>query len=91
MLSAVKSVFEIAAAGKITISTKEFAAHTYPSREDSRIRLSELTTYGKELISMINHTRQRIMREALEDWTPEEKTNLLNHLRRLSDSLNKFD
>lgn len=40
---------------------------------------------------MINHTRQRIMREALEDWTPEEKTNLLNHLRRLSDSLNKFD
>ncbi|MDR9855566.1 MarR family transcriptional regulator [Paenibacillus sp. VCA1] len=50
--------------------------HTYPSSEDSRIRLSELTIYGEELISMINHTRQRIMREALEDWTPEEKTNV---------------
>ncbi|MUT65799.1 MarR family winged helix-turn-helix transcriptional regulator [Paenibacillus sp. NEAU-GSW1] len=64
---------------------------TYPSSEDSRVRLSELTSYGKEIHSMINLTRQRIMREAMGDWTPGEKTGLLNNLRRLSDSLNKFE
>lgn len=65
--------------------------HTYPSNEDSRIRVSELTNYGKEVNSIINLTRQRIMREALADWTPEEKTHLLNNLKRLFDSLSKFD
>ncbi len=65
--------------------------HTYPSSEDSRVRVSELTDYGKEINSLINSTRQRIMREALADWTSEEKTRLLTHLMRLSDSLNKFD
>jgi len=65
--------------------------HTYPSSEDSRIRVSELTAYGKEINSTIDLTRQRIMQEALTDWTPEEKTRLLNDLRRLHDSLNKFD
>ncbi|RUT29597.1 MarR family transcriptional regulator [Paenibacillus zeisoli] len=65
--------------------------HTYPSVDDSRIRLSELTSYGKEIYSMINSTRQRLMQEALGDWTPEDKNSLLNHLRRLTDSLNKFD
>ncbi|WP_019639230.1 MarR family winged helix-turn-helix transcriptional regulator [Paenibacillus fonticola] len=64
---------------------------TYPSNEDSRIRVSELTNYGKEVNSVINLTRQRIMREALADWTPEEKTHLLNNLKRLFDSLSKFD
>lgn len=65
--------------------------HTYPSGEDSRIRLSELTSYGKEIYSMISSTRQRLMQEALGDWTAEEKSGLLNHLRRLTDSLNKLD
>lgn len=64
---------------------------TYPSSEDSRIRLSELTDDGEKIISMINVTRQRIMREALAEWTPEEKNGLLNNLRRLIEALNKFD
>jgi len=64
---------------------------TYPSSSDSRIRMSELTKHGEEINSMISHTRQRIMQEALEDWTIEEKNRLLNHLKRLFEALQKFD
>lgn len=46
---------------------------TYPSSSDSRIRMSELTKHGEEINSIISLTRQRIMREALADWTIEEK------------------
>ncbi|WP_433944734.1 MarR family winged helix-turn-helix transcriptional regulator [Paenibacillus sp. SN-8-1] len=65
--------------------------HTYPSSSDSRIRVSELTEYGEEVISTINLTRERIMREALADWSPEERSDLLDHLRRLFESMKKFD
>lgn len=64
---------------------------TYPSGDDSRIRVSELTDRGKEICSIIHSTRQRIMVEALSDWTLEEKTSLFNQLRRLTDSLSKLD
>lgn len=64
---------------------------TYPSDKDSRIRMSELTENGKEIHSLIRRTRQNIMREALSDWTAEEKNSLLNNLTRLSDSLRKYD
>lgn len=64
---------------------------TYPSSSDSRIRVSELTKYGEEVIATINHSRERIMSEALVDWTPEEKSDLLNHLRRLFEVLKRFD
>lgn len=65
--------------------------HTYPSSSDSRIRVSELTKNGEELNTMISLTRERIMREAMADWTLEEKTSLLHNLRRLSESMKKFD
>ncbi|WP_054940977.1 MarR family winged helix-turn-helix transcriptional regulator [Paenibacillus ihuae] len=65
--------------------------HTYPSSSDSRIRVSELTKYGEEINAMISLTRERHMREALADWTLAEKDGLLNHLRRLSESLQRFD
>ncbi|MFP4975222.1 MarR family winged helix-turn-helix transcriptional regulator [Paenibacillus sp. CN-4] len=65
--------------------------HTYPSNSDSRIRVSELTKSGEELNTMISLTRERIMREAMADWTLEEKTNLLHNLRRLFESMKKFD
>ncbi|MEK3722663.1 MarR family winged helix-turn-helix transcriptional regulator [Paenibacillus sp. FSL H8-0034] len=64
---------------------------TYPSSSDSRIRMSELTKHGEEINSIISLTRQRIMREALADWTIEEKNGLLNHLKRLFEALQKFD
>jgi DNA-binding MarR family transcriptional regulator len=60
---------------------------TYPSDADSRIRISELTKYGEEINSKISLTRQRIMREGLSDWNPEQKKELLNNLRRLYESL----
>jgi len=65
--------------------------HTYPSSSDSRIRVSELTKYGKEVIAMINISRERAMIEALADWTLEERSDLLNHLRRLVEALKRFD
>jgi len=65
--------------------------HTYPSHTDSRIRVSELTKYGEEIIAKINLTRERLMREALAEWTPEERSGLLNHLRRLSEAMRRFD
>ncbi|MGY4691042.1 MarR family winged helix-turn-helix transcriptional regulator [Salibacterium sp. K-3] len=65
--------------------------HTYPSSSDSRIRVSELTKYGGEINAMISLARERVMREALADWTPEEKASLLHHLRRLFESLQRFD
>ncbi|HIW33800.1 MAG TPA: MarR family transcriptional regulator [Candidatus Paenibacillus intestinavium] len=65
--------------------------HTYPSSSDSRVRVSELTKNGEEINAMIDLTRGRIMREALDDWTQEEKDGLLNNLRRLFQSLQKFD
>ncbi|WP_426454582.1 MarR family winged helix-turn-helix transcriptional regulator [Paenibacillus sp. S-38] len=65
--------------------------HTYPSSSDSRIRMSELTRYGEEINTMISLTRERIMREGLADWTLEEKNGLLKNLRRLFESLQKFD
>lgn len=65
--------------------------HTYPSSEDSRIRVSELTENGKRIYSLIQSTRQRIMHEALSDWTQEDKTSLLHHLTRLNDLLKKWD
>lgn len=64
--------------------------HTYPSSADSRIRVSELTKYGEEVNSMISLTRERNMREALADWTPEDKNGLFIHLRRLLDSMQRF-
>lgn len=65
--------------------------HTYPSSSDSRIRVSELTKYGEEINTMISLTRERIMGEALADWALEEKNGLLNNLRRLIESLQRFD
>ncbi|WP_342436092.1 MarR family winged helix-turn-helix transcriptional regulator [Paenibacillus sp. FSL L8-0436] len=65
--------------------------HTYPARNDSRIRVSELTNHGKEIYSQINSTRNGILQEALTDWTVDEKQRLLDDLRRLIDSLNKFN
>ncbi|MEW9700773.1 MarR family winged helix-turn-helix transcriptional regulator [Paenibacillus sp. SI8] len=65
--------------------------HTYPSSSDSRIRVSELTKYGEEINTMISLTRERIMREGLADWTMEEKNGLLNSLRRLFESMQRFD
>ncbi|WP_348621685.1 MarR family winged helix-turn-helix transcriptional regulator [Paenibacillus polymyxa] len=64
---------------------------TYPSNVDSRIRISELTKYGEEINSRISLARERIMRDALSDWTPLEKQELLNNLRRLFESLHKID
>jgi DNA-binding MarR family transcriptional regulator len=64
---------------------------TYPSPADSRMRMSELTEDGKNILTMIQSTRQRIMREALGDWTQEEKISLLQHLTRLNDLLKKWD
>ncbi|USB33916.1 MarR family transcriptional regulator [Paenibacillus sp. YPG26] len=65
--------------------------HSYPSSSDSRIRVSELTKSGEEINAMISATRERYLREGLADWTPEEKSGLLNNLRRLFESLQKFD
>ena len=65
--------------------------HTYPSRSDSRIRVSELTKYGEEVNAMISLARERKMREALGDWSLDEKDGLLNHLRRLYESMQKSD
>ncbi|GIP22215.1 MarR family winged helix-turn-helix transcriptional regulator [Paenibacillus sp. J22TS3] len=65
--------------------------HTYPSSSDSRIRVSELTKYGQEINATINLTRERIMREAMADWSVEEQSDLLNHLRRLFESMKTFD
>ncbi|OMF18877.1 MarR family transcriptional regulator [Paenibacillus sp. FSL H8-0548] len=65
--------------------------NTYPSSSDSRIRVSELTKYGEEINAMISLARERVMREALADWTLEEKNGLLNNLRRLFESLQRFD
>lgn len=65
--------------------------HTYPSSSDSRIRVSELTKYGEDINAMINAARERNLREGLADWTPEEKNGLLSNLRRLFESLQKFD
>lgn len=64
---------------------------TYPSNADSRIRISELTKYGEEINSRISLTRESIMRDALSDWTPVEKKELLNNLKRLFESLHKID
>ncbi|GGA46014.1 MarR family winged helix-turn-helix transcriptional regulator [Paenibacillus physcomitrellae] len=64
---------------------------TYPSSSDSRIRVSELTEQGQEINAMINLARERIMREALADWTLEEKAGLLNNLKRLFETMQKFD
>lgn len=65
--------------------------HTYPSSLDSRIRVSELTKYGEEINAMISLTRERIMCEALADWTAEERNGLLNNLRRLFESLKRVE
>ena len=64
---------------------------TYPSSADSRIRVSELTKHGEEINAMIGLARERNMREALADWTPEEKNGLLIHLRRLFETMQRFD
>lgn len=65
--------------------------HSYPSSSDSRVRVSELTSSGKEIMAMINHTRERMMQEAMSDWTKEDKENLLLLLRRLYDTMKKHD
>jgi DNA-binding MarR family transcriptional regulator len=64
---------------------------TYPSSSDSRIRVSELTARGEEVRTMISLARERTMREGLADWTPEEKSDLLDHLRRLFESMRRFE
>ncbi|UJF35717.1 MarR family winged helix-turn-helix transcriptional regulator [Paenibacillus hexagrammi] len=65
--------------------------HTYPSSSDSRIRVSELTKRGEEINGMISLTRERMMREALADWTLEEKNDLKNNLKRLFEAMQRFD
>jgi len=65
--------------------------HTNPSSSDSRIRVSELTTYGEEVRTTISLARERNMREALADWTPEAKRDLLDNLRRLFEALQRFE
>ncbi|WP_138494395.1 MarR family winged helix-turn-helix transcriptional regulator [Paenibacillus pinistramenti] len=65
--------------------------HTYASSADSRVRISELTPYGEEVHAKISDTRERIMREALSDWTPEDRQELLDKLRRLFHSLQQVD
>ncbi|WP_059041321.1 MarR family winged helix-turn-helix transcriptional regulator [Paenibacillus rubinfantis] len=65
--------------------------YTYPSSTDSRIRVSELTKHGEEIITMINLTRERMMQEALADWTQEDKNDLLVHLKRLFETMKKLD
>ncbi|EFM11038.1 transcriptional regulator, MarR family [Paenibacillus curdlanolyticus YK9] len=65
--------------------------HTYASSADSRIRISELTPYGEEVYAKISDTRERIMQEALSDWSQEDRQELLYKLRRLFDSMLKID
>ncbi len=65
--------------------------HTYSSSSDSRIRVSELTKHGEEINAMISLARERNMRDALTDWTPAERKDLLLNLRRLFESLQRFD
>ncbi|RNB57757.1 MarR family transcriptional regulator [Brevibacillus gelatini] len=64
---------------------------TYPSSSDSRIRVSELTKHGEEIIAKINHTRERMMQEALADWTREDKESLLFQLRHLYQTMKRLD
>ncbi|WP_127533756.1 MarR family winged helix-turn-helix transcriptional regulator [Paenibacillus kobensis] len=65
--------------------------HTYPSSSDSRIRVSQLTQHGEEINAMISSARESKMREALADWTLTDKNDLLNHLRRLFESMQRID
>lgn len=64
---------------------------TSPSKEDARVRMSELTEEGQQIVSMIAKTRHSIMREAMADWTEEEKTQLLRALQRFTGALSKID
>ena len=64
---------------------------TYPAARDFRVRMSELSDRGKEIYATIQRTRERIMRDAMNDWKPGDKEHLLQHLTRLVDAMRKLD
>lgn len=64
---------------------------TYQSQSDSRIRMSELTKYGEGVNGIIRKAREKKMSEAFADWTHDEKKDLFIYLKRIAESLQKFD
>ncbi|WP_179946628.1 MarR family winged helix-turn-helix transcriptional regulator [Lactobacillus terrae] len=61
-----------------------------PSLKDSRVRISTLTEEGNKLNKQISDARTSIIKEALSDWSDEEKQVLLHSLDHLTNELDKF-
>jgi DNA-binding MarR family transcriptional regulator len=64
---------------------------TFPAAHDSRVRMSELTERGMDIYLTIQRTREQLMRDAMRDWSLEDKSSLLQHLTRLTDAMRRAD
>jgi DNA-binding MarR family transcriptional regulator len=58
-----------------------------PGTADRRVREAVITEAGKEMTDRIDAARERIMRETLAGWPPEEVLALVRLVRRYADAL----
>jgi DNA-binding MarR family transcriptional regulator len=62
-----------------------------PAKGDQRVRLLEPSTTGRKMLDRFSVARRRFLSEHLGNWTDEERSMLLDLLRRLSTTIANFD
>ncbi|APU70508.1 hypothetical protein LCR01_15780 [Companilactobacillus crustorum] len=64
---------------------------TKDADKDARIRVIELSKLGEDITNTINETRLKKIQTGLDDWTENEKQQLLESLNHLAKTLKQMD
>jgi len=59
------------------------------SRDDLRVRKAAITKAGLHTVAAISAARRKLLRELLNDWSPEEREVFPRLVQRLADSMKK--
>jgi DNA-binding MarR family transcriptional regulator len=62
-----------------------------PSKTDQRVKEALVTEAGMGMVEQISQARNRLINEALADWSEQEKAELTRLVRKLADAAMKFD
>jgi len=59
----------------------------HENSEDRRMREAVVSSKGKAITDQIDQARERLAREILQDWTPEDITDLVRLMRKFAEAL----
>ncbi|WP_257064800.1 MarR family winged helix-turn-helix transcriptional regulator [Priestia megaterium] len=72
-----------------TLETKKFIRR-FPSPENGRISLIEMTKAGEQILQRVQKKRKKAYAEVLENWSEEEIDMLQKNLSRLNEDFKKW-